>query len=373
MKNDIEALMQPIQIGDLILKNRVVMAPMTRNRADNAELIANDLMATYYQQRAEAGLIISEGTFVSPRARGYIRVPGIYSKKQIMGWQKVTQAVHKEGGRIFAQLWHVGRISHPDFHQGALPLAPSAINPHFKSYTPLGYQDTVCPKSMSIKEIEETINDFKIAAKHAMEAGFDGVELHAANGYLFHQFFATCANQRNDQYGGSEENRARFLLETLLEISKIMDLKKVGVRLNPGLDNSFGITKNEATTSTFHYIIQELNQFPLAYLHITGFSKMDFFDNNDFLKEAKYYRSIYNGVLMLNKGFDAFSAAEVIREGVADLVSFGEPFIANPDFVKRIANNWPLAEGDRKTYYTAGPKGYTDYPTYEEISISKKE
>lgn len=365
MKIGIDELMQPIQIGDIILKNRVVMAPMTRNRADNEELAANDLMATYYRQRASAGLIISEGTFICPRARGYIRVPGIYTKEQINGWKKVTQAVHDEDGKIFAQLWHVGRISHPDFHKGALPLAPSAINPHFKSYTPLGFQDTVCPKAMSAQEIKETINDFTIAAKNAMDAGFDGIELHAANGYLFHQFFATCANQRKDEYGGSVENRARFLMETLSAISEVVELKRVGLRLNPGLDHSFGITKDENTTATFHYIIQELNQFPLAYLHITGFSKTDFFNQDDFLKEAKYYRSIYNGVLMLNKGFDAYSASEAIRAGIADLVSFGEPFIANPDLVKRMKNNWPLAEGDRKTYYTAGPNGYIDYPNYD--------
>lgn len=368
LKNQpIPLLFQPTELVNKIkLKNKVAMAPMTRCRSDDDKHLANQLMADYYKQRSGAGLIISEGIFVSPRAAGYIRVPGIYTQKQVESWQQVTKAVHENDGKIFAQLWHTGRISHPDFHHGALPLAPSAINPHFKSYTYRGNQDTVTPKAMSIAEIKETIKDFQIAAENAMSAGFDGIELHAANGYLFHQFLAACANIREDEYGGSIANRCRFLLETIEAISQVTDIRNVAIRLNPDLDDSFGITKDETTRPTFDYLIEQLNHFPFAFLHLSGFSKSNSPESNtSILATAAHYRKIYNGTLMINRKLDAESAEYAIKNGLTDMVSIGIPFISNPDLVYRYQNQLPLNTPDRSTFYTKGAKGYTDYPFHE--------
>jgi len=359
-------LFSKYKIGNLNLNNRIVMAPMTRSRADNSELAANELIAKYYEQRASAGLIITEGIFVSEKARGYIRVPGIYTQPQIEGWRKTTKAVHEKGGKIFAQLWHVGRISHPDFHEGKLPQAPSAINPNFKSFTKNGFKDTVTPQEMSIEDIQNTISDFRIAARNAVSAGFDGIEIHAANGYLFHQFFAACSNKRMDDYGGTVENRSRFLFEVLDAIAEEIELERVGVRLNPAMDQSFGITVDETTIPTFKYIVERLNNYPIAYVHLSGFSKSEAHSMSEILDTAKFYRSLYKGTLMINKGFDAKSAEFALKEGIADLISFGTPFIGNPDLMERYKNDWPLNESDRKTFYSLGAKGYTDYPFYQE-------
>jgi N-ethylmaleimide reductase len=225
-----QVLIEPYQLGPITLKNRLVMAPMTRSRADNPEHAAGELHAVYYAQRASAGLIISEGTQVSRQAVGYVNTPGIYAEAQVAGWKKVTAAVHAKGGRIFAQLWHVGRMSHPDFHDGALPVAPSAINPQDKSFTPQGFKDTVTPRALELAEIKAIVQDFKNAAANAVKAGFDGIEIHASNGYLFHQFFAACANVRTDEYGGSIENRARFLFEVLDAVQEVIGLNRVGGR-----------------------------------------------------------------------------------------------------------------------------------------------
>lgn len=358
-------LFLPYTMGKITLGNRMVMAPMTRSRADNEMHRANDLMVEYYRQRAAAGLIITEGIFVSEAAAGYIYVPGIYTKEQTESWKAVTSAVHNRKGKIFAQLWHTGRISHPDFHGGQLPLAPSAINPGVRSFTHHGFRNTVTPQAMTQADIRQTVSDFKNAAKNAMDAGFDGVELHAANGYLFHQFFAVCANIREDQYGGTIENRSRFLFEVLDALQDVADYSRVGVRLNPALDHSFGITRDESTVPTFDYIIQQLNAYPLAYLHLSGFSKQEEADSmTAVLNVARRYREIYKGRLMINKGFDAATANQVIVNGTADLVSFGVPFIANPDLPLRYRFGLPLNEVDRKTFYTRGPVGYTDYPFY---------
>uniref|UniRef100_F4C6D8 12-oxophytodienoate reductase n=1 Tax=Sphingobacterium sp. (strain 21) TaxID=743722 RepID=F4C6D8_SPHS2 len=346
------------------LKNRVVMAPMTRSRADNDDLAPNELMAKYYEQRASAGLIITEGTPVSKMANGYINVPGIYSEKQIVGWKHVTQAVHNKGGKIFAQLWHVGRISHPDLLDGKLPLGPSAINPNVKAYTKDGFVDTVTPKEMSIKEIQDTVSDFKQAAVNAIKAGFDGVEIHAANGYLFHQFFSKVANQRNDEYGGTVENRARLLFAVIEAIAEELDLSKVGVRISPTLNGTFGITIDDETEKIHEYIASRLNAYNLAYLHISGFTMTEWDDPLKMaIDTAKRYRPIYKGVLMINKGFTKDAAEQVLQEGIADLVSFGVPFIANPDLVERFEHNIELNEADKGTFYTPGAEGYIDYPT----------
>lgn len=256
--------------NNLNLKNRVVMAPMTRSRANNdGNVPTNDLHGLYYEQRASAGLIITEGSQVSKRAVGYIHTPGIYSDAQVEGWKKVTKRVHDNGGKIFIQLWHVGRISHPDFHNGALPLSASAINPNAKSFTPQGFKDTVTPKEMTVNDIKTTVKDFQKAAENAIKAGFDGVEIHSSNGYLFHQFFSDCSNKRTDDYGGSVENKTRFLFEVLEAVKQVVSEEKIGLRFNPSLHGLFGITVNENTIPTFEYMVKRLNDYNLAYLHLS--------------------------------------------------------------------------------------------------------
>jgi N-ethylmaleimide reductase len=361
MKNKQE-LLKPIKLGEYTLTNRVVMAPMTRSRANNEEnKPTSELQGEYYAQRASAGLIITEGSQVSERAVGYINTPGIHSEEQLKGWKEVTEKVHKNGGRIFIQLWHVGRMSHPDFHNGKLPLAPSAINPEEQSYTPEGFKDTVKPKAMSIEEIQQTIRDFVQAAENAVEAGFDGVEIHASNGYLFHQFFNKSSNKRTDEYGGSIENRARFLFDVLDAVREKLPENRIGVRLNPSLHGSFGMTMDEETIPTFDYIVERLNNYDLAYLHLSE----PFTDVSDLpyavTKIAEHYRPIYKGVLMINNGFDQDSGNKVIEAGHADLVAFGKPYISNPDLVERFEQHVPLAEWDQSTFYTPGKKGYLDY------------
>lgn len=361
-----QPLLQPIKMGSITLKNRIVMAPMTRSRADNdGNVPTAELQGLYYQQRASAGLIITEGSQVSKQAVGYIHTPGIYSEAQVEGWKKVTKMVHDADGKIFIQLWHVGRISHPDFHDGALPVSASAINPNTKSFTPQGFKDTVTPRALTVEEIKSTVQDFKNAAKNAMEAGFDGVEIHSSNGYLFHQFFSATSNVRTDAYGGSIENRARFLFEVLDAIQEVMPINRVGVRLNPSAHNLFGITVDEQTIPTFDYIVTKLNEYDLAYLHLSE----PFTDvSNEPLaiqEVAKHYRPIYKGTLMINSNFDQEKGNKVIEDGVADLVAYGKLFISNPDLVERFSAHKPLAAWDKDTFYTTGAKGYTDYPMIE--------
>jgi len=362
-------LLEPYNLNGISLKNRVVMAPMTRSRANNTELAANELIAEYYGQRASAGLIISEGTHISPMAIGSINVPNIYTHAQIEGWKKTTATVHAKGGKIFAQLWHVGRISHPDLLNNNLPLAPSAINPNFRAYAAKGFVDTVTPKEMTLDEIHQTIEDFAKAAQNAFIAGFDGVELHAANGYLFHQFFAKCANLRSDEYGGSIENRARFLFDVLDEIKKTCELNRVGIRISPSMNKTFGITVDEETAPTFEYIVTRLNTYNIAYLHISGFTTEESIDPmKKVLYTARHYRHIFKGSLIINKGFERNSANQAIVEEIADMVSFGELYISNPDLVERFAADRILSKPDRSTFYaySEGSTGYTDYPFSKE-------
>lgn len=363
MENSI--LFSAYNLPGLELKNRMVMAPMTRSRSDNEGNVPTSLTAEYYEQRATAGLIISEGVPVSTKAVGYINVPGIYSDAQVEGWKLVTHAVHAKGGKIFAQLWHVGRLSHPDFHKGELPHAPSAINPNEKSYTANGFVDTVTPKEMTVEDIKQTIQDFKNGASNALKAGFDGVEIHAANGYLFHQFFNGTSNHRTDNYGGSIENRSRILFETLDEMKQVIDMNKVGIRFNPSMHGFMGMTMDELTIPTFDYIIDRLNGYGLAYIHLTEpFVPVD--DVPFAVKEvAKYFRPLYQGTLIINKGFNKETAIKVLENGDADLVAFGVPFIANPDLVKRFQIDAPLNQADQATFYTPGAKGYTDYPALD--------
>ena len=256
------------------LKNRVVMAPMTRSRADNeGNVPTNELHGLYYEQRASAGLIITEGAQVSKDAVGYIYTGGIYSDEQVEGWKKVTKRVHDKGGKIFIQLWHVGRMSHPDFHNGELPLSASAINPNAQSFTPEGFKDTVTPREMTVEDIKTTVNDFKNAAANAVKAGFDGVEIHSSNGYLFHQFFTNCSNTRTDNYGGNIENKTRFFFEVLDAMKEVIPQEKIGVRFNPSLNGMFGINLDEETIPTFEYIIKKLFCFYIQKVVIILFDK----------------------------------------------------------------------------------------------------
>ncbi|MHA2288952.1 MAG: alkene reductase [Promethearchaeota archaeon] len=357
-----QSLLKDITIGDLHLKNRMVMAPMTRSRANNPEHRPTELQAEHYSQRSSAGLIITCGSQVSEDAVGYINTPGIYSKAQVEGWKLVTNAVHKQGGKIFIQLWHVGRMSHPDFHKGEPPLAPSAINPMSRSFTYDGFKETVTPKAMTLDDIKQTIQDFKHAASNAIKAGFDGVEIHSSNGYLFHQFFARCSNNRTDEYGGSIENRARFLFKVIDAMKGVIPENRIGARLNPSFHEIFGITVDEETIPTFEYIVEKLNNCNLAYLHLsepfTDVTKVPYAETNI----AKHFRPLYKGCLMINSGFTQEKGNKVLDENLADLVAFGKLFISNPDLPKRFELNGEIARWDKHTFYTPGEKGYTDYP-----------
>ncbi len=363
----VQPLLKEIMLGDLKLKNRIVMAPMTRCRANNPENRPTELHSEYYGQRSSAGLIITCGSQVSKNAVGYINTPGIYSEAQIDGWKLVTNAVHKNEGKIFIQLWHVGRISHPDFHNGKPPLAPSAINPKSKSFTYEGFKDTITPKAMIIDEIKQTIQDFKYAASNAMKAGFDGVEIHSSNGYLFHQFFTKCSNKRTDEYGGSIENRSRFLFEVIDGIKEVMPENRIGARLNPSWHGMSGITIDEETIPTFEYIVEKLNKYDLTYLHLsepfTDVSNVPFAISNI----AEHFRQIYKGNLMINNEFNKEKGNQVIQKGSTDLVAFGKLFISNPDLPKRFELNADIAPWNEGTFYTPGKKGYTDYPSLSEI------
>jgi len=355
-------LFDNIKLGDIALKNRIVMAPLTRSRANNEQHKATQLIAEYYAQRATAGLIISEGSQISKMGVGYINTPGIYTDEQTEAWKQVTEAVHEKDGKIFIQLWHVGRLSHPDFLNGKLPLAPSAINPGSIARTPTGDKKSVIPKEMSISEIDEVVNEFAIAASNAVKAGFDGVEIHASNGYLLHQFFAPCSNTRTDKYGGSMENRTRIMFEVLYEMKKYIPENRIGIRLNPSAHDYHGLTIDEETLPTFDFLIDGLNDYNLAYLHLsepfTDVTNVPFSEPNI----AKRYRKIYKGTLMINKGFTTETGNKIIEDGIADLVAFGVPFIANPDLVHRMRIAAPISKADKSKYYTTGSEGYTDYP-----------
>ena len=357
---------EPFQLNDLELKNRIVMAPLTRSRSYNPEHTATELNAKYYSQRASAGLIITEGTVISEEAVGVINVPGIYSQAQIEGWKLTTSVVHEKGGKIFAQLWHTGANSHPDLHNGNAPLAPSTYNPNVEVFTPAGFQKSENSRAMSIDDIKQTVSNFKQGAINAFEAGFDGVELHGANGYLLQQFFSKNSNLREDEYGGSIENRARILFEILDELKNVVNISRVGIRLNPSLNGIMGISVDDETIEFYNYVVNRLNDYDLAYLHlIEPFT--DVSNNPNAIQEvAKHFRKIYTGTIIINRGFNKETATKVLNDGDADLVSFGVPFLANPDLVERFKTDAPLNAPDQSTFYTPGEKGYTDYPFLSE-------
>lgn len=356
------ALLSPFQLGALSLKNRVVMAPLTRNRSPDT--IPTDLNVTYYAQRASAGLIITEGTQISDRAVGYPATPGIHSKAQIAGWRKVTDAVHDRGGKIVCQLWHCGRVSHPSLLPDAmLPHAPSAIQPEGQAITASGMQDFVTPHAVTLDEIHQIIADYRHAAECAKQAGFDGVEVHSANGYLLDQFLRDGTNTREDEYGGSRPNRTRLLLEVLHVVCDVWGADRVGVRLSPV--QPFNDIRDTDPESTFRHVVSAINPFGLAYLHVTRMGEDapgaagPFFDPDSL-------KALWNGAYMTNSGFDQHSANTVIENGQADLVAFGQAYIANPDLVERFAENASLNTPDPDTFYGGDAHGYTDYPSLAE-------
>ncbi len=361
-----QPLLTPFRLGSLELPNRVVMAPMTRNRGDNPANVATDLVATYYGQRASAGLIISEGTYVSRQGIGFINVPGMYTDAQADGWRTVTSAVHAKGGRIFAQLWHVGSISHPDLQEGgALPVGPSAVNPRTNAFTHGGFKPTVTPRALETSEIGVIVQDFGRAAERAAVAGFDGVELHAANGYLFHQFFARSTNLRTDRYGGTIENRARLLFEAIDAVKLFFPADRVGVRLNPAVHDLSGVMFDDETLPLFDHVVARVNAAPIAYLHIMEpIGSLDGLPD-DLIKPsvAARFRKAYRGTVIGAVDYTAESANEALRQGQVDLVAFGRAYIANPDLVERLSAGAPLAMPSRETFYAGGARGYTDYPT----------
>lgn len=363
-------LFQPGRIGRLDIPNRIVMAPMTRARA-STDAVPAGMMVTYYEQRASAGLIISEGTIISPEATGYIRVPGLFTPEQIASWRPVTNAVHVRGGRIFTQLWHVGRISHPDLLGGALPLAPSAIDAGFEAYTNNGRVATVTPRAMKYDDIRRTVDDFRIAAVNAVAAGFDGVELHAANSYLIHEFLVPSANQRTDEYGGSVENRARFLLEVVDAVTEAIGAERVGVRLNPCMNGVAGIVLDAEAEASYDYAVKALDERGLAFLHLTALMFRPGLDSPErTIEMGRRYRPLFSGPLMINAALTRDTAQAALAEGVADFVAFGRPFVSNPDLVERFRDNLPLAEADPASLYNGGAGGYVDYGVADKHGVA---
>ena len=355
-------LFSPIQLGPYTLPNRIVMAPLTRSRAGQGD-VPHALNAEYYAQRATAGLIISEGSQVSPQGKGYAYTPGIHSDAQIEGWRLVTDAVHRRGGRIFLQLWHVGRISHPSLQPGgALPVGPSAVRPEGQSFTESGFQPMVTPRALELEEIPGIVEQFRQGAANALEAGFDGVEIHGANGYILDQFLRDGTNRRTDAYGGPVENRARLLLEVTEAVAGVWGADRVGVRLSP-LSPANDISDSNGQ-ATFGYAVSALNRFGLAFLHVvegvTG-GPRDVPGGFD----LQALRRSFEGLYVANNGYDRDGAASAIGEGRTDLVAFGRLFIANPDLVERLRRRAPLNTPDRATFYGGDARGYVDYPVLD--------
>ena len=356
-------LFTPIEVGPLKLPNRIVMAPLTRSRAD-AGNVPTALNALYYAQRASAGLIISEATQVAPEGQGYISTPGIHSAEQIRGWQCVTGAVHVAGGRVVLQLWHVGRISHQSFQPGGkLPVAPSAIRPNGQAYTANGFEPIPTPRALETDEIPGIVQQYAQGARNAMEAGFDGVEVHGANGYLIDQFLRDGTNKRTDQYGGSIENRTRFLLEVVDAVIAAAGAERTGLRISP--QNGQNDISDSDPQRLFNHVASALSGKGLAYLHViegdTGGTPVPPFDYQEI-------KRCFGGIVIANNGFDKARADEAIEEGRADLIAFGKPFIANPDLVIRLFLDAPLMPVNRETLYGGSEQGYTDYPILRAIA-----
>ncbi len=352
-------LFEPFRLGELTLRNRVVMAPLTRSRSSDAG-VPPDFAADYYAQRATAGLIISEATNISPQARGYALTPGIWSPAQVEAWQPVTRAVHAQDGRIVLQLWHTGRISHPSLHDGALPVAPSAIRPVGQAFTNSGLQDHVTPRALDTDEIPAIVADYRHAAQCAMDAGFDGVEIHSANNYLLEQFIRDSTNKRTDRYGGTLENRLRFPLEVVAAVTGVWGGARVGIRISPGTTVPGETPLDSDPMGTYTAYIDALSGFGLMYVHdIEGVTQMS--RKADGI-EYTAFRKRFTGAYIANNNYGRELAEQTLADGNADLISFGRPFIANPDLVDRMRNGAPLAEAPKQYWYGGDATGYSDWP-----------
>ena len=366
-----QPLFTPYQMGDLDLPNRIVMAPLTRMRAQSHDHVPTALQAEYYAQRASAGLIVAEATAISPQGFGWANTPGLWTNEQVRGWRRVTSAVHKAGGRIIAQLWHTGAISHPDLQNGAQPVSASNVDPGQVSVTPTGRKPTVAPRPLTKHEIKTTVGDFARAARNAMEAGFDGVQILANYLYLISQFLNAATNLRNDEYGGSLENRSRFLFEVVESVVAKVGAQRVGVKISP-MHEGAAFQANDETLPITEYAVRKLDTYNLSHLLLMG-------NSTDFTRTPletlsgdgmfRHFRPLFHGTLIANVKMDRERGNRLIAEGLADLVAFGRPYIANPDLVERFKANAPLAEVDWDTVYGSGPRGYSDYPTYEPSQV----
>jgi N-ethylmaleimide reductase len=359
MAND---LFSPYTLGSLNLPNRMVMAPMTRNRADE-EGVPRAMTGRYYAQRATAGLLISEATQVADNANGYMLTPGIYTERHAHGWRAVTEAVHQEGGRIFLQLWHTGRVSHPLLQPGGdNPVAPSAIKADTMVFTPNGFESATQPRELTVSEIENLVSQFAQAARLAHSAGFDGVEIHGANGYLLEQFMKDGTNLRSDAYGGDIVSRLRFTLEVTRAVVDVWEPGRVGLRISP--KGTFNDMHDSNPLALYSTLAETLNDLPLAFLHVIEPlpGHPNFHSQDGVAPVAPALRQIYNGTIIINGGYDKAAGQQVIAEGGADLVAYGVPFLANPDLVERYRLDAALNEPDESTFYGGDEKGYTDYP-----------
>lgn len=355
------ALFTPANLAGLPLKNRFVMAPMTRGRAGSGG-VPGEMNALYYAQRSEAGLIITEGTPPDPLGQGYLRIPGLYTADQVKGWRLVTDAVHEAGSKIFVQLMYVGRVSHPSFLGGVTPVGPSAIRAKGQVFTATGMQDFVTPRALSSDEVRDVVASYGRAARLADQAGFDGVELHATSGYLPLQFLLPHINQRNDEWGGSLENRARLTLEAVDTMVGVLGASRVGVRIGP--EFGFNDAHDDSPKETYDYLLGELDKRGIAYIHVVDTKASDW-------NVLQWIRERFNGVIIANGGYDADRAHADLSEGHADLIAFGSAFLANPDLPTRLRDGHALAAADNSTFYTEGPEGYIDYPRHDgELPVS---
>jgi N-ethylmaleimide reductase len=353
-------LFEPLPLGPLVLPNRVFMAPLTRNRA-GADGVPGELAATYYSQRASAGLIVTEATQISPMGKGYLNTPGIHSPEQVRAWRQIVESVHKSGGRIFLQLWHVGRISHTSLlPHHAKPVAPSAIRAESQTLIATGMAEVSEPVALTLSEIKETLDDFRRAAVNAKETGFDGVEIHAANGYLIDQFLKSGTNLRTDEYGGVASNRVRFLTETVERILEVWDSGRVGVRISP--TSGFNDMSDDNPFETFSIAVEALSKYRLGYLHIVETARSSQGSSEEDLALSAHLRTLWNGVYVVNGGYDRAKGEEALQTGHADAVAYGRAFIANPDLPRRLELGAALNEPDPSTFYGGDAVGYTSYP-----------
>lgn len=350
-------LFEPLRVGEIELDNRIVMAPMTRSRADDGG-VQPAYVAEYYRQRASAGLIITEATNISALAKGYVRTPGVYTDEQAKSWRPVAEAVHARGGKIFMQLFHTGRIALPDFlPEGARPVAPSAVRAKGQNYTDEGMKEFVDPREITVEEIKQTAKDFAAAAANAVAVGFDGVELHAASGYLVQQFLATNTNLRADEYGGSIENRARFLFEVLETMIEAVGAERVGIKFSPRIP--FNDIEESDAEELYTYVLKKLNGRGLAYVHVGDFTGEGWHER---------LRPVYEGVYFAGAGLTKEAGEELLARGLADAIVYGAKFISNPDLPERFRRGAPLNDADQTTFYTPGERGYTDYPALAEAA-----